>query len=62
MEYEKKTGTNAFSIMLFDENGLDKDIKRDTGLQKLPLKTQEMIYRAFFENIIGRDRIKALNS
>lgn len=43
MEYEKKTGTNAFSIMLFDENGLDKDIKRDTGLQKLPLKTQEMI-------------------
>jgi hypothetical protein len=51
MEYEKKTGTNAFSIMLFDENGLDKDIKRDTGLQKLPLKTQEMIYRAFFENI-----------
>lgn len=60
MEYEKKTGTNAFSIMLFDENGLDKDIKRDTGLQKLPLKTQEMIYRAFFENIIGKDRIKAL--
>ena len=60
MEYEKKTGTNAFSIMLFDESRLDKDIKRDTGLQKLPLKTQEMIYRAFFENIIGKDRIKAL--
>lgn len=60
MEYEKKTGTNAFSIMLFDESRLDKDIKRDIGLQKLPLKTQEMIYRAFFENIIGKDRIKAL--
>ena len=60
MEYEKKTGTNAFSIMLFDESRLDKDIKRDTGLQKLPLKTQEMIYRAFFENIIGKDRIKTI--
>lgn len=59
MEYEKITGKNAFETDVFAADIEREEITQDTSLKDMPVKIQEEIYRAFYENRES-DRPKAL--
>lgn len=63
MEYENKTGKNAFSVGVFDEELASdytlEDIDEDTLLCDMPADIQEQLYRAFYE-CRGTDRTKTI--
>ncbi|WP_455721595.1 IS1096 element passenger TnpR family protein [Agathobacter sp.] len=63
IEYENKTGKNAFSVGVFDEKLASdiklEDIDADTSLCDMPADIQEQLYRAYYE-CRGTDRTKAI--
>ena len=50
MEYEKITGKNAFDTGVFAADRIRDEIAQETSLRNMPVKIQEEIYRAFYEN------------
>ena len=63
MEYENKTGKNAFSVGVFDKDIVTdttiESIDVDTMLCDMPADIQEQLYRAYYE-CRGTDRTKAI--
>lgn len=50
MEYERVTGKNAFDTGVFAADRIRDEIAQETSLRDMPVKIQEEIYRAFYEN------------
>lgn len=63
MEYENKTGKNAFSVGVFDKEIVTditiESVDEDTSLCDMPADIQEQLYRAYYESR-GTDRTKAI--
>ena len=50
MEYERVIGKNAFDTGVFAADRIRDEIAQETSLRNMPVKIQEEIYRAFYEN------------